>query len=351
MNFFRRARIRVGLVLALGVGMATGGLRTGRAQEPAPEATQEEPAAPQTASASQAPPGGQASSGTDCAAELAKLKQEHERLLINYKNALAQAKALLVYKKQVRDIDDVRRQGRLQARKLERDREDALEEIKELHIRIAGLNADVARLRQQRDEYKKNFEKASVENIIGEDAQKKIDALEDEKALLEKRTAVLERRIKTLEHEGVKKEAEAELYRRRVDEIKKKYAEAVKNNRVLEKKIRRAPKRAAELARENKILIKRTALMHYNLGVFYTQNREFARAVKEFEKAVELNPHDAASFFNLGYIYAEHLQNRSKAVEHFRQYLKVAQKDDKDADWVKRYILTWQTWEGNVPIK
>ncbi|MGE5279493.1 MAG: tetratricopeptide repeat protein [Deltaproteobacteria bacterium] len=287
----------------------------------------------------------------DCSSELAKLREEHQRLLIDYKNAVAQAKALLVYKNQARDIDDVRRQNKLQVLQTQRAKDDALAQVKELEGRIEGLNADVARLRQERDEYKNSFEKAAVENIIGEDAQKKITTLEAEKKELSGRVADLEKSVKVLEQEGLKKEAEAETLRRQTGEIKEKYAEARRANSILEEKLRREPKRAAELARENKILVKRTALMHYNLGVFYTQNREFERAVKEFEKAVELNPQDAASFFNLGYIYAEHLKDRPKAVENFRTYLKLAKKDDKDADWVKRYILTWQTWEGNVPIK
>ncbi len=335
MILFTGNRGRAWLVLAVGVWIAAGWVRTGRAQEETPQAPKETVA----------------QETTDCSAELAELKQEHTRLLVDYKNTVAQAKALLVYKHQVRDVEDIRRQNRIQARQLERAREDALEDVKELEGRIEGLNVDIVRLRQERDEYKKSFEKASVENIIGEDVQKEIDALKEEKGIVERRTRDLVKRVKTLEHEGLKKEAEAELLRRQLAEVKEKYTQARRSNKVLEKKIRRVPRRAAELARENKILVKRTALMHYNLGVFYTQNREFERAVVEFEKAVELNPQDAASFFNLGYIYAEHLQNRPKAVDHFRTYLKLAQKDDKDADWVRRYILTWQTWEGKVPIK
>ena len=332
MILFTGNRGRAWLVLAVGVWIAAGWVRTGRAQEETPQETV-------------------APAPTECSAELAELKAEHERLLVDYRNTVAQAKALLVYKNQVRDVDDIRRQNQLQVRRMERAKDDALEDMKEIEARLEGLNADVVTLRQERDEYKKSFEKASVENIIGDDAQKKIDALKDEKGIIERRTRALEKRVKALEHGGLKKEAEAERLRRQLAEVKEKYTEARRSNKVLEKKIRQVPKRAAELARENKILVKRTALMHYNLGVFYTQNREFERAVVEFEKAVELNPQDAASFFNLGYIYAEHLQNRPKAVGHFRKYLKLAQKDDKDADWVRRYILTWQTWEGKVPIK
>ncbi|MBU2221078.1 MAG: tetratricopeptide repeat protein, partial [Candidatus Omnitrophica bacterium] len=110
------------------------------------------------------------------------------------------------------------------------------------------------------------------------------------------------------------------------------------------------PAKFAELARENKVLIKETALMHYNLGVFYTQSKEFSRATAEFEKAIELNPDDPYSHYNLGYIYAEYLGNRPKAIENFRKFLKLAKAEDKDVDWVKKYILTWQTWEGKKPV-
>jgi len=325
MILLTRNRKRAWLGLALGVGLA-GGAGWCHAQE-------------ETAPAQ------------DCSAELAKLQEEHSRLLVDYKNAVAQAKALLVYKNQVRDVVDIQRQNQIQVQQVEKDKQDAQGKVAELEKRIEGLNADVVRLQQERDEYKKSFEKASVENIIGEDAKKKTASVEEERDTYKNQAQELDKRVKALEHEGLKREAETELLRRQLDEVKGKYAEAARDNRILEKKIQSAPKRAAELARENAILIKRTALMHYNLGVFYTQNREFERAIKEFEKGVELNPQDSASFFNLGYIYAEHLQNRPKAIEYFRTYLKLAKKDDKDADWAKRYILTWQSWEGSVPIR
>jgi len=348
MNSFKRSRVSAWQVLAVGVWVAAVWVRTGLAKdEAAGETAPQKTAVQETAVQETAAP----EPVMDCAAELAKLKADYDRLLVDHKNAVAQAKALLIYKNQVRDVEDIRRQNQLKVRQLEREKEAALAEAKELQARLEGLNVDVVKLGQERDEYKNSFEKASVENIIGEDAQKKMDVLKDEKVILEKRTSELEKRVKSLEHEGIKKEAEAELLRRQLEEVKAKYAQAKKDNAVLEKKIQHAPRQAAELARENKVLVKRTALMHYNLGVFYTQNREFERAVLEFEKAVELNPQDAASFFNLGYIYAEQLQNRPKAVDYFRKYLKLAQKDDKDADWVKRYILTWQTWEGDAPIK
>ena len=91
--------------------------------------------------------------------------------------------------------------------------------------------------------------------------------------------------------------------------------------------------------------------MHYNLGVFYMKQKQYPRSVSEFSKAVELNPQDAYAHFNLGYIYSEYMPNRKKAVEHFKQYLRYVDKNDKDIDWVRKYIVTWEAWDGKVPMQ
>lgn len=289
--------------------------------------------------------------GAGCGPEYEKLKKEHEALLIDYQNVLAQAKTLLEYKNKARDMEDFTRQGAVEKESLIKEKEEALAQAAELKDKVHQLDESIVKLTQERDEYKNSFEKASVGNIIGEETKKKIAGLEKQGASLSQENKDLENKIKAMEKVALKREAEAELSEKQISEARAKYDEARKQNRVLERKIDEEPKQFAELARENKVLIKRTATMHYNLGVFYTENKEFERAVAEFEKAVELNPEDSASYFNLGYIYAEQLTNRPKAVGYFKQYLKLAKRDDKDVDWVKRYILTWQTWEGKVPIK
>jgi len=141
-------------------------------------------------------------------------------------------------------------------------------------------------------------------------------------------------------------ELRAQLTRLNVD-----YNVALNKNRALERKALEIPAKFQEIARQNTVLMKQTANMHYNLGVFYLNTKEYARAVVEFEKSIEINPDDAYAQFNLGYIYAEYLVDRRKAIEHFRHYLKIAKKDDKDFDWVKKYVLTWDTWGGKKPME
>ena len=157
--------------------------------------------------------------------------------------------------------------------------------------------------------------------------------------------------IKKLQASGSQLKEKTDKLENDVRKMNQAYSEAAKKNKLLAKKVTEKPRQFAELARQNKVLIRRTANMHYNLGVFYLNQKKYPRAVAEFTKAVELRPEDAYSHFNLGYIYAEYLVNRTKAIEHFRNYLRYVKKDDRDVDWVKRYIITWQSWQGKEPME
>jgi chromosome segregation ATPase len=96
----------------------------------------------------------------------------------------------------------------------------------------------------------------------------------------------------------------------------------------------------AELPQENTTL-------HYNLGVLYSQNQQFDKAVKEFAKVLELKPEDGETLYNLGVIYGEHIKDKKKAISYFKRYLSVAP-DDADAQRVRKYLVTWETYEQEM---
>ena len=213
------------------------------------------------------------------------------------------------------------------------------------------LETKADQLVQENGNLKNSLEKAEIEYKIVPETKREIARLQSEKKDLSRKNSQLESRVKVLESERLDKEAQVAVYRKQIIDFKKRYEQAMAKNRVFEKKAEQLPVKFAEMARENKILIKETALMHYNLGVFYTKNKEYSRAIAEFEKSIELNPDDPYAHFNLGYIYAEYLVDRPKAILNFRKFLSLLKTDDKDADWVKKYILTWQTWEGKKPME
>jgi tetratricopeptide (TPR) repeat protein len=178
----------------------------------------------------------------------------------------------------------------------------------------------------------------------------KIKPLQKEKDALEAQLEEAQKNVKASETKAFKYQQQADLLSERLAKLEEQNQDLKRENEILEKEGRALPGKFAELAGQNKRLIDDTADMHYNLGVFYTNNHEYKRAVQEFEKALKIRPSDAGASYNLGYIYAEYLVDRPKAIKFFKDYLTFAP-DAKDAEWVRNYILTWQSWYGKVPIK
>lgn len=284
-----------------------------------------------------------------------KLKKQYEALLVDRDNLLSQTRNLLHYKDKCLKLEMTIKELQAEDEKLTRQIQEKISQVQILQEKVEDLEEARIPLLEERDSVKNSLDKLKIEYRILPETRKEIARLRKENTKLlkdfKKLDKKLEQRFKLLEGKKLDAEAEAEIYRRQLNDFKKKYKEALNKNRRLEKEVGRIPKRFVELARENKVLIKQTALMHYNLGVFYTENKQYSRAVAEFEKAIELNPDDPYVHYNLGYIYAEYLVNRSKAIECFRHFLRLAKSNDKDVDWVKKYILTWQTWEGKKPIQ
>ncbi len=280
-----------------------------------------------------------------------KLKKEYDAVVADRDNILAQAKSLLEYKNKYQDAEN--NAGRLANEKeqLQKELQGRVEQNLLLQQKMEELESSQYQIVQEKEALKNSLEKMQIEYKIVGETRKEVSRLQKKlnEALRAQKHA--EQKIKRVEEEKLNITAQAEIYRRQLGESKELYNKALAKNKVLEKKASEIPKKFAELARENKVLLKETALMHYNLGVFYTQNKEYSRAIAEYEKTLELNPDDAYAHYNLGYIYAEYMVDRPKAVEHFRKFLRLSKAEDKDVDWVKRYILTWQTWEGKKPME
>ncbi|MFA6600061.1 MAG: tetratricopeptide repeat protein [Candidatus Omnitrophota bacterium] len=117
--------------------------------------------------------------------------------------------------------------------------------------------------------------------------------------------------------------------------------------KALEARLGDIPGQFSEMAKENQVLIHETADMHYNLGVFYAKERNYERALKEFQKAVDIDPGDAKAHYNLGYIYADHMQDRARAELHFKTFLELAP-DDPNSDAVRNYIISRDVFSAKV---
>lgn len=56
---------------------------------------------------------------------------------------------------------------------------------------------------------------------------------------------------------------------------------------------------------------------HYNLGLYYLETKEIAKASEQFATTIQINPMDREAHYNLGFINYEHLKQYDKARKHF----------------------------------
>ena len=298
-----------------------------------------------------------------------ELKSQYEAVVADRDNIIAQTKLVLEQKDKFQDAQTqinvkteegqkIKQEAEAQlkekdaaAKKLQDELNARLDQNTLLQQKVDELQQAQAQTVRENENLKNSLEKLQIEYKIIPDTKKTISRLTEENTSLAREVKNSQNKFRQLEDQKLDAYAQVETYRRQVLDFRKRYEGALAKNREFEKKIASVPSRFAEMARENKVLIKETALMHYNLGVFYTQSKEYSRAIAEFEKAIELNPEDPYAFYNLGYIYAEYVVNRPKAIDCFRHFMKLAKAEDSDLDWVKKYILTWQTWEGKKPME
>ncbi len=279
-----------------------------------------------------------------------KLFKEDEALKVDRDNILAQTKSLMGERNRANELVLSLEKANLGISQLQKEKEEIQNYNLNLKEEIGKFQEGQIRLTQERDDFKVAYEKARKDTVIKE-LNNKISNLQKEKNRVEGNLKNKQKEIDKLTAQKSKVEAENEYLSAQLKDYKKNYAQAVIKNKKLEHEAVNIPNKFSEIARQNKRLIRETSEMHYNLGVFYTKNKEYERAVAEFEKVVEITPDDSYAHFNLGYIYAEYIVNRLKAIEHFRHFLRLAKSNDKDIDWVKKYLLTWETFEGKKPMQ
>lgn len=280
----------------------------------------------------------------------AQLARENEQLKLDRNNILNQAKSLVTESNRAKDLEGTLEDANKQMASLKGENSQLLAYNAGLQAEIKRLQDTQAETAKERDEFKVAYEKARKGTVI-KGLKAEISAIQREKNSAENESRLAQKNAQQAMQQSAKLNEENAKLSAELGQYKNNYADAVKKNKALEQEIKNTPKKFSEIARQNKRMIKETAEMHYNLGVFYTKNKEYERAVAEFEKVVEINPDDSDAHFNLGYIYAEYLVNRKKAIEQFRHFLRLAGSDDKDIEWAKRYLITWETFEGKVPMK
>ncbi len=93
-----------------------------------------------------------------------------------------------------------------------------------------------------------------------------------------------------------------------------------------------------EKAQEEKLARdKKKATSYYNRGQKYVEQGKYKQAARQFRKAIEWDPNDADSHYNLGINYDDHLKRDKLAAYHYKRYLELRPRA-KDAGEVKKWL-------------
>jgi len=313
-------------------------------------------------------PGGQQQSASDEMQQLRdqvnNLTEKNSILTNDYKNLLKDRDNLMIQTKRLVDenkqfvglqdtsknfeaekatmknaLDNLEKSNRLLKEELEATKAEASQASQE-KAQLQKVLLQLQTVAQKPAQVKKSELSSKVKQQV-----QKLDTLKKENANLLEELKRSGKRIEILESSKGKIKETMDDLQARLASAQQKISQLQKENEVLAEEARGFPQKFTELARQNKALLKETADMHYNLGVFYVKGKEYKRAIKEFEKVLDLEPTEADAYYNLGYIYAEQVIDRPKSLSCFRNYLKYTP-DAKDADWVKKYLITWETMQG-----
>ena len=130
-----------------------------------------------------------------------------------------------------------------------------------------------------------------------------------------------------------------------VEKLEKRQAELLKENtdyreqlETLKAKFKDAVPGLAKSSRISQKMMRENADMHYNLGTIFLKNKQYAEAIKEYERVLELRPADSETHYNLGVLYDDYSKDRDKALYHYQKYLTMNPKAP-DAKKIESYIL------------
>jgi chromosome segregation ATPase len=289
----------------------------------------------------------------DLEKQIESIKGEREKLTKNTmsleadrNNLLAQAKRLIEQSNELSWITDLHQHVLKQAADENRALRSELyplerqyDEIKKLHSELIKVHTE---LQRQLSEERERAQEDQLQLALIEE-QEKVDSLAGE-------LQQVKRELTQLQSKDAKTEKKLSGTKNRLDKLMDDYTEVLSKNKVMNYRIKNLPKDVTRIARQHEQLVEEVADTHYNLGVLFTQRDDYIRAIKEFRKVVELKPNDGDAYYNLGLIYAEHVPDRQKALQHFRRYLEI-NPDADDAGWVKQYIVSWRAWEAEDPLE
>ena len=333
-----------------------------QAAAPAAQGT-ETPAGAQPPAPPPLPPDALQARVTELEAENARLQDQYKQVEADRDNVLSQTKVLLGEKSKYQGMQDSLDAQTKELGDAKAKADSLAAEKQNLEQQIAGTMASFDELKKTHQDVQTKNETLATENEqlslalfqrLENDPQ--VKRMMDELKAEREKSRVLADEKKKLESDQKKSadqlkragEREAKLTKEMADvKGKLEFTEAERNNllgavREMEGRLGQAPERFKSMAQENQMLIKETSEMHYNMGVYFTEKKQYDQAINEYERALEFNPENAKVHYNLGYLYSEGFKNHEQAVYHFKEYLKIEPQSPL-SEQLRSYILARET--------
>ncbi len=301
-------------------------------------------------------------------AEHEELKKRYQELESDRDNVLKQTKVLLAEKSQwsgaQEEIEELRKANQAlvdqkdrlhqsgQKAKVQLDKlasvfdrvKTAYQELQSAHRKLEAENTELRQTLTKTVEHSPQYKELdkAFRDLRGESESQKqtISVLDDKlKKALE--------RIQRIQDRDTKFSKQIEALKTELKAASSARDSLTHVNADLNKAVDEGPRKFKDMAEENKRLRKETADMHYNMGVFFSQNNLFERAVKELERALEFDNASLRVHYNLGYLYSEKLGDHAKAMWHFQRFLEL-DPHGRESESIRAYLLSRQAY-GDEP--
>ncbi len=210
-----------------------------------------------------------------------------------------------------------------------------LSKVESLSAQLNNLKEDKTISAGRQEELKKLVDEAekaldTQNRKIGE-LEAKLKNAEEKMIRQKKASANLEQQTKSAK-------ASPGMTQEYVKLVEGEWMTAIQKTQELKTDLNRTLSELSSYNRERSKLRMDTATMHYNLAVILTEQKNFPAAILEYQKVLEIRPNDADAHYNLAILYDDFLKNNEKALEHYRQYIRVAPntpESQKVRQWIK----------------
>ena len=301
--------------------------------------------------------------------DYAELKKKYDELEMDRNNVLLQTKSLLQEKAKWSEVEEQLENLKKTNKVFMQQKEVLLSENQKLKAQITSILQNFEGLKESYQELLAKQEAADKENASLRDlltkqvqATPEYQLLDRESKRLREENEKLGQVITSMEAklklalDRIKKDQQRELslirqvhsQKQMLDALRMQNESLTKANTELNELINQTPGRIKDMAAQNQTLLRETAEMHYNMAVFFTENKQFSQAEKEYLRALDFDPNNLKVHYNLGYLYAEEMDSHEKAMFHLEKYLQLSP-NSKESEAIRSYIATRQAWSATMP--